>query len=321
MALTEAMTMGLGANDTRLAFSAATLLAYMEGVDRPKVDAAAVWLSIARALEPRSERLSSEQLRLRNVEAVVDMKQDRAAAAVTSLSALSAALEASGQLETVNGSRVLTNLSAALRESGKPAEAVDASRRSIALMEKVLSPGHPDVATAVNNLGSALADDGRLDEAEPQFRRAVELRERLFGPDALVLATPHYNLGEVAFRRGDGTTALEEYARSRAIIEKASGPDEDDAWDAKMGEGLALGLLGRHQEARTVLEQVLPQLERRKLPAWNVAQAKLGVARALRGLRQDEPRVRALLESVASLEGPRHAAQVAEAKALLHARP
>jgi hypothetical protein len=48
---------------------------------------------------------------------------------------------------------------------------------------------------------------------------------------------------------------------------------------------------------------------------------ELGVARALRGLRQDEPRVRALLESVASLEGPRHAAQVAEAKALLHARP
>jgi hypothetical protein len=121
-------------------------------------------------------------------------------------------------------------------------------------------------------------------------------------------------------RRGDGKTALEEYGRSRAIIEKARGPDDDDVWDAKMGEALAFGLLDRHAESVAMLDVVLPELVTRKLPAWNLAQAKLGLAGSLKALGKDPARVSALLKEVLALEGPRHASQRAQAKTLSAAR-
>ncbi|MCU0695484.1 MAG: protein kinase [Myxococcaceae bacterium] len=305
----EALELALLARDEAQAFDAAVALAYLDGVDRKQSEAGLTWVRLAKALvAPQSQR-GSQAVRLGNVEAVLLMRADRAADAVPLLTTLARDVEAKGQLQTVNGARLYSNLSAALRESGRPAEGIEASQRSLALMEQVLSPSHPDVAAALNNLGSAQADLGKLDEAQGSFERSVELRERLFGPDALVLATPHYNLGELAFRRGDGATALEEYGRSRAIVEKTNGPDDDDAWDSKMGEGLALGLLGRHDEAVTLLEQTVPQLEKRRLPAWNVAQAKLGLATSLRALGRDEARVSALLAWVLALEGPRHDAQ------------
>ncbi|MDP1919426.1 MAG: protein kinase [Myxococcales bacterium] len=315
--MVEGLELAVSANDARQAFAAAVALAYVDGVDRQKAESGATWVTLGRALlVPAQVRGSSEAIRLGNVEAVMAMRADKAADAVTLLTALEKDLSSIGMLRTVNGARLITNLSAALRESGHAAEGVDAAKRSLALMEELLSPNHPDVAAAVNNLGSALADLERFDEAEPYFRRSIAVREALFGPDALALATPHYNLGELALRRGDGKTALEEYGRSRAIIEKARGPDDDDVWDAKMGEALALGLLGRHEESVSQLELVLPQLVTRKLPAWNLGQAKLGLAGSLKAQGKDPARVSALLKEVLALEGPRHAAQRAQAKAL-----
>lgn len=319
--MVEGLELAVSANDARQAFAAAVALAYVDGVDRQKAESGATWVTLGRALlGPAQVRGSSEAIRLGNVEAVMAMRADKAADAVTLLTALEKDLSSIGMLRTVNGARLITNLSAALRESGHAAEGVDTAKRSLALMEELLSPNHPDVAAAVNNLGSALADLERLDEAEPYFRRSIAVREALFGPDALALATPHYNLGELALRRGDGKTALEEYGRSRAIIEKARGPDDDDVWDAKMGEALARGLLGQHEESVALLELVLPQLVARKLPAWNLGQAKLGLAGSLKALGKDPARVSVLLKEVLSLEGPRHAAQRAQAKKLSVAR-
>lgn len=320
-ALAESVKLALGAGDSRFAFTAATLLLYVDGVDRQKAEAAAAWSTVATALEPREATPSLDVLRLRNVEATLAMRQGRPEEAVETLRAVVAALEASGQLETVNGSRVLVNLSGALRESKRAAEAVEVSRRSIALMEKVLSPNHPDVAGALNNLGSALAEEGRFDEAEPIFRRGIELRERLFGPDSLALATPHFNLAELAYRRGKGEVALEAFRRARAIIEKGAGPDDEGVVDAQLGEALALGLLGRHQESLELLQVVLPALEKRTPPSLDVPEAKVGQARALRALHRDEPTVRALLESVLVADPKQHAKQIDEARALLAAPP
>lgn len=319
--LVEGLTLAVAASDARQGFAAAVALAYLDGVDRQRPEAGATWVTVGHALgEPAKVRGTAEAVRLGNVEAVMAMRAGKAADAATLLTALEAQLTSAGGLRTINGARLLTNLSAAQRESGRAAEGVATAKRSLELMESLLSPNHPDVASAVNNLGSALADLGRLDEAEPYFRRSIALREALFGPEALALATPHYNLGELALRRGDGKTALEEYGRSRALVEQARGPDEDDVWDSKMGEGLALGLLGRHAESLTLLEAVWPQLVARKLPAWNLAQAKLGLAASLRALGKEPARVAQLLREVLALEGPRHAEQRARAQALLTER-
>ena len=83
-----------------------------------------------------------------------------------------------------------------------------------------------------------------------------------------------------------------------------------------MGEALALGVLGRHSESIAMLDVVLPELVKRKLPAWNLGQAKLGLAGSLKALGKDPARVSALLNEVLALEGPRHTSQRAQAQSL-----
>jgi len=65
-----------------------------------------------------------------------------------------------------------------------------------------------------------------------------------------------------------------------------------------------------------MLDLVLPELVNRKLPAWNLAQAKLGLAGSLKALGKDPARVGTLLKEVLTLEGPRHESQRAKARAL-----
>ncbi len=313
----EAVRLALAANDLAEAYAGAVGLAYVEGVSSGRALAAEAWVTLAQGLiAPAGLSGTMEATRVMNAQGIVQLKTNQHLEAAKTFGRLAVELVRLGQGESVNHARILQNSNGALRELGEPALALARSKESLAIMERVLSPDHPDVATALNNIGSALADLKQYAEAEPYYRRCVELRSKLYGSEAPMLATPLYNLGELAFRRGDGMTALTEYARSRMLIEKARGADDDDAWDARMGEGLALGLLGRHGESLTTLEAVLPELVKRKLPAWNVAQAKLGIAQALKALQKEPARVAALAKEVAALQGERHAEQRVAAAAL-----
>ena len=314
----EALQLALATNDFAQAYAAAVGLAYVDGVDSPRVQAGEAWVVLAKDLiEPASLKQTNEALRVSNVEGLIQVKTQRPAEAAKTFADLAAQLEAIGQQHTMNYARVLQNANGPLREIGQAGKALELSKQSLKIMEEVLSPNHPDVAAALNNIGSALADIKQYDEAEPYYRSCIALRTRLYGPDALVLATPFYNLGELAYRRGDGAASLRDYGASRALVEKARGPDDDDVFDSRMGEGLALGLLGRFPESLATLEAVLPELQKRALPPWNVAQAKLGIAASLRALHRDEPRVAALALEVSRLEGERHAEQREQAAALL----
>ena len=255
--------------------------------------------------------------RVDNLEGLLAIKSKRFADSLVVFERVAAALEAAGRRQTIGYARVLQNENGPLRELGRPEEALAKSKASMQIMQAVLSPEHPDVAVALNNIGSAVADLQRYDEAAGYFRQCLELRTRLYGAEAPVLASVHYNLGELALRLGDGATALSEYGQSRALVEKARGADDDDAVDAHAGEGFALALLGRHDEALALLEVVMPQMEGRKFPPWNLAQARLGIAGALEAMHRDRARAVALAKQVVALEGPAHAQQRAAAMRLL----
>jgi eukaryotic-like serine/threonine-protein kinase len=309
------LTLALEANDLALAFAAAVQLGFLEGYDANKREAGEAWLVMAKGLlVPARLKGTGEELRAVNVDATLLAKVGKAAEAAEEWASVVKGL---GDAPSLNLARVMSNLGNALRESGHAAEGLVWHERSLKMMETLLGPVHPDIAAAANNLGSGLSDLQRFDEARPWFQKSLEIREKLFGPDALPLATTVYNLGELALRTGDGETALKQYGRSRTIVEKAKGADDDDVWDARLGEGLALELLGRHADAAALLTQVLPQIVERKFPAWNVAEAKLGLATALQKSGRDAARVKQLASEVAALEGPRHETQRARALALM----
>ena len=70
-----------------------------------------------------------------------------------------------------------------LYRQGKYAEAEPLYKRSLAIYEEALGPGHPEVGTALNNLALLYERQGRYVDAEPLFNRSLALREKALGPD------------------------------------------------------------------------------------------------------------------------------------------
>jgi hypothetical protein len=56
------------------------------------------------------------------------------------------------------------------REAGRPAEAIPLHERTLADMEQVLGPDHPDTLRSRNNLANAYQEAGRPTGASPRRR-------------------------------------------------------------------------------------------------------------------------------------------------------
>jgi hypothetical protein len=111
-----------------------------------------------------------------------------------------------------------------LRQTGKPAEALAAFERAIAIVQK-LADADPNVASWQNKLaldlcfvGSLRQKAGRTSEGVASFRKAVAIWERLptLAPHALFnLACAHASLAGIATDPGSGMTASE--GRAEAV--------------------------------------------------------------------------------------------------------
>jgi tetratricopeptide (TPR) repeat protein len=92
------------------------------------------------------------------------------------------------------------NLGGTLGELDRPAEALAAFERALAL-----EPSNPQ---ALNNVGVVRRELGRLAESEAAFRQVIQLMpEMAFG---------HYNLGHTLFLQGRFRAALSAYAAGQA---------------------------------------------------------------------------------------------------------
>ena len=70
----------------------------------------------------------------------------------------------------------LNNLAELYRTQGKYAEAEPLYKRSLAILEKVLGPNHPDVAKSLEIYAALLQETGRGSEAEELGSRAKAIR-------------------------------------------------------------------------------------------------------------------------------------------------
>ncbi|MFT3710291.1 MAG: tetratricopeptide repeat protein [Archangium sp.] len=310
------LDVALAANDQPLAFAAAVNLAFLDGYDLGKKDSSEAWLSLARGLlKPARLEGSTEELRADNVAAMLLTKAGDHAGAAERWLKISKSF---GETPSINLARVASNLGSALREAGKPEEGLPWLEKSARMLETLEGPKHPDVAAAANNVASALGDLERFGEARPWFEKSLAIREELFGKDAMPLSTTVFNLGELALRTGDYEAALKNYTRAREIIEKGKGPDSEDAWEARLGEGLAQMKLERWEACVATLDRVVPALVQFKFPPHHIAEAKLGLATGLQKLGRDPKRVKQLASEVKALSGPQHEDQRARAAALLN---
>lgn len=112
-----------------------------------------------------------------------------------------------------------------LREHGRYRQAEPLAQRALHLRERVLGPGHPEVACSLNELGILCWQQGKDAEAEPLLQRALHIWEHALGQDHLEIARPLNNLALLCWRQGSYAEAERLFHQAFRIRAQALGPD------------------------------------------------------------------------------------------------
>ena len=162
------------------------------------------------------------------------------------------------------------------------------------ILERSHGPAHPDVGAVTSNLGEILLRQGALAQSQQASERALEILSAALGPDHETLADVYCNLARALALQGQLEPAAAHLARALAASERTHGPDGAPLAKPLTGQGLLALIRGRPTEAVPLFERALA-LGGLQNPI-ELAELRLGLARALWDTRQDQPRARTLAE-------------------------
>jgi serine/threonine-protein kinase len=189
-------------------------------------------------------------------------------------------------------------------------EAEPLSKESLELRRRILGPGHPDVAAALNLYGWIVHERGRSKDAEPLLREAVLARRAAGTPAREDLARSLNDLGVVY-------NALSRYAAAESALVEALAIRRPALGDAHRAVGITANNLaaayyfqGKLPDAvqvqdlavRSLTQSVGPNHQRTIVALGNLAAFK----RAAGDLPAAEEDYRALLARQTQLQGSHH---------------
>ena len=118
----------------------------------------------------------------------------------------------------------LNNLAAVHEKLGEYEQAELRYRNSLAVIEIIQGPDHPDIAMGLNNLASLYFSQKEYGKAEPLWQRALEISENILGDNHPHLVQPLVTLGIVnqAQQKFDQAEAF--YVRAIRITEHSLNP-------------------------------------------------------------------------------------------------
>jgi tetratricopeptide (TPR) repeat protein/predicted Ser/Thr protein kinase len=150
---------------------------------------------------------------------------------------------------------VLTLRSYVLYRRGRFEEALEVSRRDVAMLERAGQGDDLRASYAWNSTGIALSSLGRFAEAADAFGRAIDIRRRVFGPRHSLTSIVTTNLAEIELFAGHPDRALA-LAREAADAAEQSGARYPLAYARWIG-ALAERDLGRAAAAREAFRATL----------------------------------------------------------------
>ena len=116
------------------------------------------------------------------------------------------------------------NLGAVHESLGEYEQAELRYRNSLAVIEMIQGPDHPDVAMGLNNLASLYFSQKAFEKAEPLWRRALEISEHVLGDTHPHLVQPLVTLAIVSQAQRKYDQAETFYIRAIRITEHALNP-------------------------------------------------------------------------------------------------
>tara|TARA_R110002096_G_scaffold171490_4_gene344418 strand:+ start:28054 stop:31266 length:3213 start_codon:yes stop_codon:yes gene_type:complete len=157
---------------------------------------------------------------------------------------------------------VLNNLSVALKNSGKIAEARVALERSLAIFEATHGNVHRNTVTILVNLGNLARRDGDIEGAKSIFARAIAIGSEVLEEGHPNVTKAIMNLGIVLASEGDFEGATGKFLVVLARAKKSSEGDSLDLAMALNNVGESLALEKKFEEGLTYATEALEMKSR-----------------------------------------------------------
>ncbi len=148
-----------------------------------------------------------------------------------------------------------------LYQAGEFGKAIELAEKVLAIVEKILPPNHPSLATSINNLALLYQAQGRLSEAEPLFGRALKILETALPPNHPDVAASVNDLASLYLAQGRLSEAEPLYQRALKIRETALPPNHPDVAQSVNDLAVLYQAQGRLSEAEPLFGRALKILE------------------------------------------------------------
>jgi serine/threonine-protein kinase len=167
---------------------------------------------------------------------------------------------------------------------------------AIALKEKALGSGHPDVGISEGNLADALQELGRSQEALRHVDRARAILEAGLGSGHPSVAIQLNNRGEILSGLGRHQEARQSFEGARDIYERELGPEDRSLAYPLSGIGITYLAEGNADSALIPLERAFRIRAATEKDPTRLNETRFALARALWGSNRDRARARTLAE-------------------------
>ncbi|HWB76457.1 MAG TPA: serine/threonine-protein kinase [Nannocystaceae bacterium] len=175
---------------------------------------------------------------------------------------------------------ILTDIALDRLNSGDLAGAREHAERSLAIGEQTLGAEHPSMVTIIVNLANVETAEGKNAAAAKLLVRALALAEQRLGTKHPLVGAIENNLGTALFREGDVAGAERHYLRALELWQGTLGDDHPNVAYPLTGLGDISLARGDAKDAKVRFERALVLREAARAPAGDVADARLGLARA-----------------------------------------
>ena len=224
--------------------------------------------SVRRALRLIGERDPAQTAKLLTALAQIERGQGRLEEAVATLQRALALHDAAArgrppdQAQQMTRSATVLQLGTIYHQLNRMEEAGQLAVQALDMLEKLLGPEHPVVASTLEAVASTRAQVGRYAEAEVMRKRALAINERAYGREHINVASSLQGLGNLYRLQDRHDEALPLLLSSVRIAEKNLGPDHAQIVPYLTGIADLYKSQSRFAEAEPLLKRALANLER-----------------------------------------------------------
>jgi CHAT domain-containing protein/Tfp pilus assembly protein PilF len=144
-----------------------------------------------------------------------------------------------------------------LQARGKSDQAEPLFEKALEIYQKILPPGHSDIATSINNLGFNYQNSDRLVQAETMYKLALDMREKTTPRDDLLIADSLNNLAQCYKRQGRIAEAEPLHKRALELRAKLLKPNDPLIAQSLTNIGSTLELQDRYADAEPYYRKAL----------------------------------------------------------------